>query len=172
VRTVDPASLENLEDIVSAPPVPFWPPAPGWYVVAGVILCAMLWGAWTFWRRWRAAAYRRAALGELSQLEHLASEPDRRTEALVRLAALLKRTALAAFPRDEVASLSGDAWLAFLDRTGSNPRFSNGAGRLVAEVPYDPAACGRLDSRAVDELFQKVQIWVRGHSTSRVTQGR
>ena len=51
-------------------------------------------------------AYRRAALQELATADAGA------------ISAILKRTALAAFPREQVASLSGAEWLAFLDRTG------------------------------------------------------
>src|SRR5262245_11663928 len=68
VVVADPASLDNLIDIVTPPPVPAWPPAPGWYVVAAV--AALLFG-WSLWRaavRWRRAAYRRAALAELERL--------------------------------------------------------------------------------------------------------
>ena len=60
--TTDPTSLEKLFDIVVPPPVPWWPPAPGWFVVGGVLLVLVFWVAWRVWRCWRAAAYRRAAL--------------------------------------------------------------------------------------------------------------
>jgi len=35
---VDPTSLENLYDIAMPPPIPWWPLAPGWYVVGGVLV--------------------------------------------------------------------------------------------------------------------------------------
>jgi hypothetical protein len=34
----DLTSLENLYDIVMPPPIPWWPLAPGWYVVGGVLV--------------------------------------------------------------------------------------------------------------------------------------
>ena len=52
----DPASLENLRDIAVPPPVPWWPPAPGWWVVMAVLAIAVIVVAF---RAWRAMASKR-----------------------------------------------------------------------------------------------------------------
>jgi Domain of unknown function (DUF4381) len=160
----DPASLENLFDIVAPPPVPWWPPAPGWYVVAGVVLILGFWGAWQGWRRWRAAAYRRAALAEWRQLKTQVHDPGHREAALQHLPELVKRVALAAFPREAVASLSGEAWLRFLDSSGHTDAFTRGRGQLLPALAYDPKRIAQLDMRTVDDLFRIVQHWIRDHS--------
>jgi uncharacterized protein DUF4381 len=162
----DPTSLENLFDIVAPPPVPWWPPAPGWFVVGGVLLVLVFWGARRAWGRWRAAAYRRAALAEWRQLKTRATDPGHREIALRHLPELVKRTALAAFPREAVASLSGMEWLRFLDRTGHTDAFTHGRGRLLPELAYDPRLAARLDNAAVEDLFRIVRRWIRGHSTA------
>ena len=54
------------------------------------------------------------ALGALAQLRAAVSRSDRRSFVLTETAVLLKRTALAAYPRAQVASLSGQAWMDFL----------------------------------------------------------
>jgi hypothetical protein len=161
----DPTSLEHLFDIVAPPPVPWWPPAPGWFVVGGVVLVLVFWGTWRAWRRWRAAAYRRAALAEWRQLKTRAADPGHREAALRHLPELMKRTALAAFPREAVASLSGMKWLQFLDRTGHTDAFSHGRGQLLPELAYDPRLAARLDTAALEDLFRIVQRWIRDHST-------
>src|SRR5258705_4032303 len=74
----DPTSLENLYDIITPSPVPWWPPAPGWYVVGGVVLVLAVWASWLGWRRWQAAAYRRAGLTELQQLKSRAADSAQR----------------------------------------------------------------------------------------------
>jgi Domain of unknown function (DUF4381) len=156
---------------VVPPPVPWWPPAPGWFVVGGVLLVLSFWGAWRAWKRWKAAVYRRAALAEWRQLTTQASDPALREAALQALPELVKRTALAAFPRDEVASLSGMEWLRFLDRTGRTDAFTRGRGQLLSELAYDRRLSARLDAAAVDEVFAAARRWIDGHSTAMAPGG-
>ena len=111
----DPASLANLRDIVTPPPVPWWPPAPGWWFLLSALGLIAVLVAVHGWRRWRADAYRRAALRELCAAESVAS-----------IAELLKRAALAASPRTQVASLTGSAWVKWLAETGGRPRSGRG----------------------------------------------
>ena len=58
------------------------------------------------WRRWRTDAYRREALRELHGANSTAE-----------VAEILKRTALVAYDRSQVASLSGAAWTQWLGQT-------------------------------------------------------
>src|SRR5262245_21438605 len=147
----DPTSLQNLYDIITPAPVPWWPPAPGWYVVGGVVLILVVWAGWRWWKHWQAAAYRRAALTELQQLKMRTIDNVQRVPALQALPALVKRTALVAFPRQEVASLSSTAWLEFLDCTGHTDAFTRGRGQLLPVLSYDPHAASRLAAQDMAE---------------------
>jgi hypothetical protein len=102
----DPTDLANLRDIVVPPAVSFWPPAPGWWLVGAAGVIAAGFAVAVAVRHWQRNAYRREALRALE------------TAKTSEISAILKRAALVAFPREQVASLSGAAWLAFLDRTG------------------------------------------------------
>lgn len=154
----DPTSLDRLHDIVMAPPVPWWPPAPGWLwlLVIGLILvlAALAWGL----IRWQANRYRREALAELSAL---AEGP---AQNLTELSVLLKRTALTAFPRHRVAAATGPDWFAFLDRTGGT-RFSGGLGAALEQSNYhvDDAAWSEARYR---ELIDEIRAWIRHHDLS------
>lgn len=96
-------SLDRLHDIALPPEVPWWPLAPGWYVVLGVLLVLMLVLAHRAWKRHRGNAYRRAALRQLAFAQDVPS-----------IAELLRRTALAIAPREEIAAMTGNAWLDWL----------------------------------------------------------
>ncbi|MEI2781093.1 MAG: DUF4381 domain-containing protein, partial [Candidatus Competibacter sp.] len=74
-------SLDRLHDLVLPPAVPWWPLAPGWYLVIALALVAVMWMTLRAWRQWQSNAYRREAARELASLESSAA-----------IAELLRRT--------------------------------------------------------------------------------
>ena len=142
----DPASLDRLHGIVPADPVSFLPPTPGWWILLALVVLALCAVGLRLLLRHRANAYRRAALEEAGTLV-----------AAAELVALLKRTALGAWPRGEVASLSGEAWVDWLGRTGGSS-VPDGLRPILVEAPYlNPG------SKAPDELRRYVTDWIRTH---------
>ena len=142
----DQASLQNLRDIVTPPPVPWWPLAPGWWLVLMLLALLVAVMALRGWRRWRANAYRRDALRALRKADSLAS-----------VAEILKRAALMAASRSRVASLSGSAWVQWLAETG---------GRTVPPAVSQVLITGIYDESAVantGELTAFAAQWIRGH---------
>lgn len=160
----DPASLENLHDIVVPTAVSLWPPAPGWYVLGAIALAALAWVSWRWVENWRKNGYRRAALAELSRLSATGPHPEQKVKAIMGLNELLKRTALAVWPRDEIAGLSGDQWLAFLDGAGGSSAFSSGPGRLLPSVLYmAPDKHTQFTDAQVAELMETARVWIKHH---------
>lgn len=145
----DPADLSNLHDIVLPMPISYWPPAPGWWMLALALLAVVLILIARFVAHYRRNAYRRAALRELDAIG-----PAVDSTSAVRISAVLKRTALVAFPREEVAGLTGPAWLAFLDRTGRTEAFSSGD---LAALAYGGS------SREGSAISRAAKHWVRRH---------
>lgn len=146
--TKDPADLSKLHDIVVPDAVPWWPPAPGWWaaLVLAVLLVLVL--AVRRFRHWRANAYRRAALAELDAAR---SSDD--------IATILRRTALAIAPREEIAGLRGEAWPDWL--ADHAPTALPGELRgLLATSLYDPER--PID--APDALRAFARDWIRHHS--------
>jgi hypothetical protein len=146
----------ELRDIHLPPPPPFWPPAPGWWVLAALLLVLLAWAGRVLWKRQGLRRQRRLVLDTLAHLEEgLASEPT--PEALAEVSALLRRLALTRFPREQVAVLSGVAWLDFLDQSGGRGRFANGPGRVLASGPYRRSLPADLDAAGLSAL---VREWV------------
>jgi hypothetical protein len=159
--TTDPASLENLHDIVTPEAAGWWPLAPGWYGVALLVLILSAWYVVRRLRRWRRNAYRREALAALALLNARSDRADGRASVLAEAATLLRRVALSAYPRTQVATLGGDRWLAFLDETGGRGEFAGGAGRVLLAAAYRPFEVPAPD--AVEAALLLCERWIRRH---------
>jgi Domain of unknown function (DUF4381) len=161
--TSDPYSLDNLRDIVEPASIPWWPPAPGVWLLLGLVAVWMAAGLVLWWGHWQRQAYRRAGLRELREIAARLGHAPERAAALVDLAALLKRVALVAYAREQVAALSGNAWLTFLDRTGATARFTKGPGAVLAAVSSRPGLAATLDAAQVTALVATARDWIRQH---------
>lgn len=159
----DAISLDRLHDIIMPPPVPWWPPAPGWYWVLGLVVIILLTVLIKGLIRWQHNRYRREALGELARQEAALENPERRPGALLGLAELLKRTAVTGFHRGHVASLTGPEWFAFLDRTAKGSAFRDGLGALLENAIYDPRTAETLDQQRLHSLVEAIRRWIKHH---------
>lgn len=160
------AALAQLKDIQVPPVVPFTPQTPAWAVLAAVLGLLALWLAWRGLQRHRANRYRRDALAELSVIEkQLNADGVQRGHALAALAALLKRTALAAWPREEVAALSGEAWGRFLQTHAGGAKSAGPTlGSLVNDIEYrGGAALAGVSSADAQALLSAGRHWITQH---------
>jgi hypothetical protein len=159
----DPASLSNLRDIVEPAGNIWWPPAPGQVLLAVLIL---LWAlvAILRWRQHRRQnAYRREALRELASIQGSLLNPQNRADGLRRLSVLLKRVALAAYPRAEVAALTGEGWTAFLDRTAGRDLFKDGPDRALTAAVAAPQPGADVTSADCQHLVSAARRWIATH---------
>ncbi|MBI2799553.1 MAG: DUF4381 domain-containing protein [Gammaproteobacteria bacterium] len=143
---LDPKTLP-LRDIHLPPAIsPWWPLAPGWWLLAvvGVVLGLVAMAVWWWWRR---TALRRAARRALSRIGAEFGAHQNRHRLAAELSLLCRQIALA---RDTgQSSNTTAAWLEALDRTSPQQFFSAGPGRILASAPYDPAA--NFDAQALLE---------------------
>jgi hypothetical protein len=156
------AALGHLADVVVPPPVSWTPQTIGWWVLAGVLLLVLLWILVASARRWHANRYRRAALAELRALDARLRQRAGDTALIVdALPELLKRTALAAWPREKVASLSGAAWVDFLSAHAGRARSDVDRLRtLLDDAEYRPVASGAAPPH---ELVAACRRWIEEH---------
>jgi len=155
------ASLQ-LRDIHLPAAAPFWPPAPGWWVLAAVLLLLLAWAGAVAWRRRRLDRARRRILDALAALEADFTR-ERSSERLASISLLLRRLALSRFPRERVAGLTGAAWLRFLDESGGHGQFAAGAGRVLAAAPYQRSIPHDMDVAGFSAL---VRGWVETNTRS------
>lgn len=149
--------LSQLRDIHLPAPVSWWPPAPGWWLLL-IVFLLVLTATWFLYHRYLRNQWRRSALTELSLLRN---ESQRQTSNLIvgELSVLLRRVAISRFPREESARLSGEPWLAFLDREQSGEaKFKSAAGRMLITAPYAPATV--ITPELMVQLFSLCEDWI------------
>ncbi|MEM1151713.1 MAG: DUF4381 domain-containing protein [Pseudomonadota bacterium] len=155
--TEKPTNLVDLMAELIPPPEPapisLMPQTVGWPIL--LLLVAGL-AALLLRRRLKmrhAEAYRRAALTAL----------DAAGMAPADVALVLRQTALAAYPRSDVASLYGQDWLDFLARTGGQSGFKGPEGQALVRLPYSDEAT--LPAPTI----QLVRDWIREHDRAALT---
>ncbi len=136
-----------LHDIHLPVPISWWPPALGWWILSGLLLLIpfFIWGLRRFRQR------RRMRHIALQKLEKLAGFPE--TELLTALSRLLRQAAIAHFPQQDCAGLSGQAWLEFLDRPFHDHPFTTGIGSCLSDAPYRPEV--QIDTVALINLCHR-----------------
>ena len=141
-------SLKQLHDFYQPPPPSWMPHTVGWYVVFAVLGLLALWLVIRSARHWMANRYRREAL---RQLPHTPAE---------QLSALLKRTALSAWQRETVASLSGETWIKFLAETSKETGFARFPGNSIELIALRPT---KLSEEEELQLRNVSASWIRSH---------
>lgn len=129
-------TINNLRDL-SMPEAPlWWPLAPGLSFLLVLIAWLGLCLGFRSYQKYKASAYRRAGLALLAE-----------DLTVHELSVLLKRVALAAYEREQVASLYGEEWITFLENSCEGVQL----GALSAGENVSPA------------LREQASTWIRNH---------
>jgi hypothetical protein len=154
--------LHGIEEVVLPELVSWWPHTLGWRLLAlGLLLCfgIVLYKAAL---RWQRNHYRRAALKKLDQIFIAYKDAP---QCLNQLSLILKATALHAYPRVEIAQVSGSRWLKTLDSKCKTTQFSSSVGEQLLTITYQPVQNWQLQDVQVDRLFELARTWIKQHKT-------
>jgi hypothetical protein len=160
VQATQADPVAGLIDIPLPQPVSLWPETWTSRIAIAVLIAAAVAGLLWFVHYRRSNRYRREALSELDRIERAFSDQGAPSELAAQLSVLVRRTALAVFPRECIAPLAGAGWLAFLDETYGRPDFSQGIGRLLVSAPYDRIAPTGVQLSSLVALTRR---WIRVH---------
>lgn len=148
-------ALAQLKDIHLPPPIHWWPLAPGWYLL---ILLMALFTAWSLnklYRRYLRAQPKRMALKLLAEYQQSYEKDKNSQMTSARLSELLRRVALAYYPRSQVASLKGEAWIEFLNQSAKNVDFRS-VKNMLLELPFQSK-----QKTSLKPLFTRTEAWIK-----------
>lgn len=149
-----------LRDIHEFARVSWWPPAPGWWLVAAVMLGLFAYLAWKYLLLpGRISAWRRDARHRLLLLRRRARK-NASKQVIGELSELLRRIAMIRCGRLACAGLSGDLWLDWLTRNdphGFDWR-ENAGILLVAPYAQDDFSAPKGE---VVRLIDAALVWVK-----------
>ena len=142
-----------LRDIHLPEAISWWPPAIGWWVLAVLMpLCLFL--MFKLYQRLTRKTALKAAKKHFKSLRQ--NEQLTKQEQLVALSSLMRRTAVSLYPRSDVASLTGEDWLNFLDKSIANRGFNSDTGWLLTDALYSQ----NIDTQYLGPLYNLCETWL------------
>jgi hypothetical protein len=147
--------LGDFVEVVSPVSVSWLPQTAGWACLGALLGGLFLYRGAKRLRRWHHNRYRREAI---DRLVHTTDQ----SFSIVALNKLLKLTALSAFPREQVARLSGEEWVSFLNRQCESSPFSPALGKIIADGAYRQS---QLTHSTREELVTAALSWIRDHKS-------
>jgi hypothetical protein len=161
---MDPTQIP-LRNLHLPAQVSWWPLAPGWWVIVGLLAIGLGWLLYRSALSWRAGKPRRIALRKLVALDNAYRADGNIDRFGKQLSELLRRGMLAYAPRSEVAGLTGERWLQWLDLGMNEKVFSEGPGQMLESLPYrnpDLGDQGVDVEGLVDAVRRRLQTPVTG----------
>ncbi len=151
----------ELRDIHLPAEPSWWPPAPGWWILALLAIAVIFWCIVLLRRRLSLRRWQKQILGELDRIDAGAESAKHAPIVISELSQLLRRASR--LVDVNASSLRGNAWLGFLDSILGGDEFSNGPGRNLLDGPYQREA--HVD---VKPLLDLVRRWLKRVVETRV----
>ncbi len=155
--------IHGIDEIILPDAISYYPLAPGWKALGLIIAVYIVFQLRRWLKHWWRNRYRREALRQLARAEQQAEASKQPQDIVAVLPYYIKATALQAYPRQEVASLSGRDWLTFLDAHYSGPSFRDGIGEKLLTVAYLPREQWQLSDQQCNELLKMSRHWIAKH---------
>jgi hypothetical protein len=149
------SALEKLHDIHLPPPILMWPLEIGWILLFIIILIMLMYLFFIWYKKNKKKRFIKFSLAKLNHLQKLTVKNPENINIAAEISTLLRRTALHYFRREDIAGLSGSAWLDFLNRSGHTTHFDEEIGQLLTDAPYR-----KHDKTDLGPLFALCKHWL------------
>lgn len=157
---MDKQALANLKDIQLPNPIGVWPLAPGWWILIIISILLILFIGWQAWQVYLRNRAKKKALRLLADYKNDYQATQNSIDTAAKLSILLRRVAIAYYPRQQVASLKGEAWIDFLDKHSKHTLFADKA-ELLLSLPYQANTNQSTQPVPCNPLFNAVEAWIK-----------
>ncbi len=144
----------QLKDIHLPDAIGWWPPAMGWWLLLVCVPLSIYLLYYLFRRLTRKTAVKTAK----KMFNSLKQQSLDDNIVLLELSTILRRVAMSQDSRQQTASLSGQAWLEYLDRSLKQPSFSQGVGKVFADSHYQRPETLDCD---MTEVIKLCETWLQ-----------
>ena len=153
--------LAQLADIHLPGEISYWPPAPGWWILAILFFAGAFYLIQRLIQQRNLRKVYQHALAELETCyqdfacDNHEDKNNLRLHYVNKFNAVIRRVALVHFPQNNIASLSGDAWVDFIRRKGDSSRLD---AEIAAAISF-----GRFQKKCdvdVDAMNSLGRAWI------------
>lgn len=156
---INTENINTIGELMEPSPIGFNFGAPGWTLLLIILLLALMaYGIWKIYQ-YRKNKYRRIALKELNAIQ---IGQTKASEVIINIITLLKRVALTAYGREQVAEKNGEAFLNFLQQQSKEQTLTDTNKAMFTTYLYE----GDKVDVSSDQLellrFESIN-WIKQH---------
>lgn len=124
-----------LRDIHLPDDVSWWPIAPGWWLLLAIlaVVAIVIWARRELRTR---SQLRKQALATLIDIHTNFHQHQDLSRLARECSVLLRRVALSRYERQDVAGLTGEDWVAFLNQQSDLPSFDAELSQTLTQAPF------------------------------------
>ncbi len=153
-------TIPAIGQFIEPSPVTFTFGAPGWYIVAALlVLCILLWAIWVLVRYYKNR-YRREAVKRIDAGQEKLFSEAKYADFIYLANMLMKQISMLHYGRKEVASLQGKSWFEYLNSCCRKPIFNTEDENIVATLYLTENNNQQMQA----EVFaSKAKQWIKNH---------
>lgn len=153
--------IHGIDEIILPAAISWWPNTIGWQLVAFLLAAFSIRHVYLKTKIWWSNRYRREVVAKLNEFKKYSN--SELVSVVEQLPFYLKTTALQAYPRDQVAQLSGHDWVDFLNDKYGSILFTEHLSEQLITVSYRPKSQWQLSDQECLNLIDTAIHWVKHH---------
>lgn len=147
--------------LIEPPPVSFSFGAPGWYVLAALLLSVVLSIAVLIWRHYLKNKYRTHALQWLDAKQQEYTVNNNYNALVYETTMLVKRIAISKYGRNVVAGKRKEAFIEYINSKYKAVEFNDADKTLLSDTIYTDK---NIEQHTAEQFVSKARQWIKQHA--------